>query len=226
MTSLFPKWTNKLPTVLALGAAAAGLTVVFVVNYWFSPHHTDVGYAPFQPIAYSHKLHAGTLGMDCRYCHRMVEDGPHATVPDAATCMGCHLQVKKESEALAPLREAYGDGAGNRNPIEWIKVHMLPEYAYFNHAVHIRANVGCASCHGPIHEMEIVRQHQPLSMGWCLECHRDPTPHIRPAGASVTDMDWGPSEASIAAAKKLLEPQGTDKFPALNPPTHCGACHR
>ena len=226
MTLLFPKWTNKLPTVLALGAAAAGLTVVFAVNFWFSPKHTDVGYAPYQPIAYSHKLHAGSLGMDCRYCHRMVEEGPHATVPDAATCMGCHLQVKKDSEALAPLREAYGDGTASNKPIEWIKVHMLPEYAYFNHAVHIRANVGCASCHGPIHEMEIVRQDQPLSMGWCLECHRDPTTHIRPADVSVTDMDWKPTDASIAAARKLLEPQGTDKFPALNPPTHCGACHR
>lgn len=225
MTVLFPKWTNKLPTMLALGAAAAGLFVVFVVYFWFSPKHTDVGYQPFQPIAYSHKLHAGSLGMDCRYCHRMVEEGPHATVPDADTCMGCHKNVKKESLALAPLRTAYGDGKADGQPIEWIKVHLLPQYAYFNHAVHTRANVGCASCHGRVDEMEIVRQAEPLSMGWCLECHRDPTPHIRPADVSVTKMDWQPDEASKAAAKKLLEWQG-DNAPALNPPTHCSACHR
>lgn len=225
MTVLFPKWTNKLPALLALGAAATGLFVVFVVYFWFSPEHTDVGYQPYQPIAYSHKLHAGALGMDCRYCHRMVAEGPHASVPDAETCMGCHAQVKKESIALAPLREAYGDGAANGTPIEWVKVHLLPEYAYFHHGVHVRAGVGCASCHGRVDQMEIVRQVEPLSMGWCLECHRDPTPHIRPKGVSVTDMDWTPTPESIAAAQARLEWQG-DVPPELNTPTHCSACHR
>lgn len=225
MTVLFPKWTNRLPALLALGAAAAGLTVVFVVYFWFSPKNTDVGYQPYQPIAYSHKLHAGTLGMDCRYCHRFVEEGPHATIPDAATCMGCHSQVKKDSPALALLRENYGDGKADGTPIPWVKVHLLPQYAYFSHAVHINANVGCKSCHGMVNEMEIVNQVQPLSMGWCLECHRDPTTHVRPAGISVTDMTWEPTDASIAAAQKRLEWQG-DNPPALNPPTHCSACHR
>jgi hypothetical protein len=225
LTVLFPKWTNKLPAVLALGAAATGLFVVFVVNFWFSPKHTDVGYQPFQPISYSHKLHAGSLGMDCRYCHRLVEEGPHATVPDADTCYGCHKNVKKDSVALKELHAAYGTGKGDGTPIEWVKVHLLPEYAYFNHAVHLRAGVGCTSCHGRVDEMEIVRQVEPLSMGWCLECHRDPTQHIRPAGVSPTKMDWTPDGDSIAAAKKLLEWQG-DNAPALNPPTHCSACHR
>lgn len=225
MTALFPKWTNKLPAALALGAAATGLFVVFVVSYWFSPKHTDVGYQPFQPIAYSHKLHAGSLGMDCRYCHRMVEDGPHATIPDADTCYGCHRHVKKESPLLQPLHAAYGDGRGDGAPIEWVKVHLLPEYAYFNHAVHVRAGVGCASCHGRIDEMEVVRQVEPMSMGWCLECHRDPTPHIRPDGVAATQMDWQPTADSIAAARKLLAWHG-DAAPVLNPPTHCSACHR
>lgn len=225
MTVLFPKWTNKLPAILALGAAATGLFVVFVVYFWFSPKHTDVGYQPYQPIAYSHKLHAGALGMDCRYCHRLVEEGPHATVPDADTCYGCHKQVKKDSIALRPLHEAYGTGKGDGTPIEWVKVHLLPQYAYFNHAVHLRAGVGCASCHGRVDEMEIVRQVEPLSMGWCLECHRDPTTHIRPTGVAPTRMDWTATADSIAAAKQLLAWQG-DNPPALNPPTHCSACHR
>lgn len=225
MTVLFPKWTNKLPAILALGAAATGLFVVFVIYYWFSPKHTDVGYQPFQPIAYSHKLHAGALGMDCRYCHRLVEEGPHATVPDADTCYGCHKQVKKDSIALKPLHAAYGTGKGDGTPIDWVKVHLLPEYAYFNHAVHLRAGVGCASCHGRVDEMEVVRQVEPLSMGWCLECHRDPTSHIRPTSIAPTKMDWTPDANSVDAAKKLLAWQG-DNPPALNPPTHCSACHR
>ena len=225
MTVLFPKWTNKLPAMMALGAAAAGLFVVFVVYYWFSPKHTDVGYQPFQPISYSHKLHAGNLGMDCRYCHRMVEDGPAATVPDSDTCFGCHKEVKKDSALLAPLRAIYNVDHPTDAAIPWVKVHLLPEYAYFNHAVHLRASVGCASCHGRVDEMEVVRQVEPLSMGWCLECHRDPTSHIRPAGVSPTDMTWSPTAESIATAKGLLEWQG-DNRPALNPPTHCSACHR
>lgn len=237
MTALFPKWTNKLPAMLAIGAALTGLFVVSAVNFWFSPKHTDVGYQPFQPIPYSHKLHAGMLGMDCRYCHRMVESGPHATIPDSDTCMGCHSQVRKDSPLLEPLRTAYGNGRadfGNRKnengeleakPLAWTKVHLLPEYAYFSHAVHVNANVGCASCHGRVDEMEIVRQVEPLSMGWCLECHRDPTPHVRPKGVSPVQMDWVATPESIAAAKQRLEMTG-DNPPELNPPTHCSACHR
>ncbi len=225
MTVLFPKWTNKLPALLALGAAATGLFVVFVVNFWFSPKHTDVGYQPYQPIPYSHKLHAGTLGMDCRYCHRLVEEGPHATVPDAQTCMGCHLKVKPDSISLEPLRLALPVGQPEGPPIQWIKVHLLPQHAYFNHAVHIRVGVGCVSCHGRIDEMEIVRQAEPLSMGWCIECHRDPTSHLRPAAVAVTKMDWVADPASITAAKRRLEWQGETR-PELNPPTYCSACHR
>ena len=211
--------------MLALGAAVTGLVVVFVVSFWFSPKNTDVGYQPYQPIAYSHKLHAGSLGMDCRYCHRNVEEGAHASIPDADTCYGCHKVVKKDSVKLEQLRAAFTDDGHDDHPIEWVKVHMLPDYAYFNHSVHMAANVGCTSCHGRVDQMEIVRQVEPLSMGWCLECHRDPTSHIRPADVSITQMDWMPTDDSKAAAQKLLEWSG-ENAPALNPPIHCSACHR
>ncbi|MSR38537.1 MAG: cytochrome C [Planctomycetes bacterium] len=220
MTVLFPKWTNKVPAMLSMGSAASGLAVTFIVWFWFSPRHTDVGYEPLQPIAYSHKLHAGQLGLDCRYCHRLVEEGPHATVPDADTCMGCHKQVKTDSRLLPLLRANYGDGKGDNPPIPWVKVHMLPDYAYFSHAVHVRANVGCASCHGRVDQMEVVRQVEPLSMGWCLDCHRNAAPHIRPAGVMVTQMDWQPTDTSIATAEMRLNAN------ELNPPTQCSACHR
>ena len=225
MTAQFPKNLrilgfevplNSLPTLLAAGAGATALCVVFVVWFWFSPYHLEVGYQPEQPIAYSHKVHAGLKGMDCRYCHREVETGPHATVPDNDTCMGCHSQVRKDSEKLKVLVDAQAA----KLPVHWTKVHMLPDYAYFHHGVHVNAGVGCASCHGRVDQMQIVRQVQPLSMGWCLECHRDPTMHLRPAGVPATDMTWGPTNETIAAARGRLD-RGE-----LNPPTHCSACHR
>lgn len=225
MTVLFPKWTNKVPAYLALGAGSAGLLVVLVVSFWFSPRNTDVGYQPYQPISYSHKLHAGSLGMDCRYCHRAVEEGAAASIPDAATCYGCHQHVKKDSIQLESLRAQFVPDAPDDHPVEWIKVHLLPDYAYFNHSVHIAAQVGCKSCHGRVDQMEIVRQVEPLSMGWCLACHRDPAAHIRPLDVSVTNMTWEPNEASKTAAMKLLDWDG-DNVPKLNPPTHCSACHR
>jgi hypothetical protein len=223
LTVIFPKWTNALPPVLAAGAVVGLLGAVWFVDTFFSPWHTDVGYAPQQPVYYSHKLHAGLLGMDCRYCHQAVEDGPHATVPATETCMNCHAQIKTTSERLTRVRESYASGL----PIPWIKVHMLPDYAYFDHSVHVKAGVGCASCHGRIDEMEVVRQTQPLSMGWCLECHRDPTPHLRPPD-QITNMNW--EDASHPDGKTLAERleigRAIKAERHIDPPTHCSACHR
>lgn len=212
MTLIFEKWTNKLPAIVGLGVVTLGLCVTFVVWFWFSPWHTDVGYQPQQPVLYSHKLHAGELGMDCRYCHRMVEDGPHATVPDTETCMNCHAQVKTDSQLLEPLRQNYKAGL----PMNWVKVHMLPDYVYFHHGVHIHAGVGCATCHGRIDQMQEVRQAKPLSMSWCIECHRDPGPQLRPLD-KVTDMNFVPDPAQ--GAKFLVDRK-------LHPPTNCSGCHR
>lgn len=213
MTVIFEKWTNKLPAIVGLGTAVLAVCVVFVVWFWFSPRHTDVGYQPHQPVFYSHKKHVGELGMDCRYCHRMVEDGPHATIPDTETCMNCHkVGVLPDSKLLEPLKESYQTGAA----MKWIKVHMLPDYAYFHHGAHVRAGVGCASCHGRIDQMEEVRQAEPLSMSWCVDCHRDPGPHLRPLD-KVFDMTFQPDP--VQGAKFLQERK-------LNPPTHCSACHR
>ena len=212
LTVNFPKWTNSIPTVLAAIAAVAGAVVVCVVWYWFSPYHIEVGYSPKQPILYSHKLHAGVMGMDCRYCHQGVEKGPHATVPTTETCMNCHKTVHADKPEIKKLAKAHAEG----QPVEWVKVHMLPDYAYFDHSVHVKAGVGCASCHGRIDQQEEVRQVEPLSMGWCLECHRNPAPHLRPLD-KVTDMKFQPDEAE--GAKFMIERN-------INPPQHCSACHR
>ena len=126
--------------------------------------------------------------------------------------MNCHGEVLNESEKLALVRESLATG----EPIPWVKVHMLPDYAYFNHSVHLHAGVGCASCHGRIDQMEIVRQAKPLSMGWCLECHRDPAPHLRPLD-KITDMAFQPDPEQGLAFQR-------DR--GIAPPTHCSACHR
>jgi len=212
LTNIFPKWTNRLPALIALGAGSGLVFVVAFVTYYFSPRNTDVGYSPDQPGNYSHKLHAGLLGFDCRYCHQHVEDGPHATVPPTETCMNCHTQVKQKSEWLQPVRDSFASG----NPVPWVKVHMLPDFAYFDHSVHIKAGIGCVSCHGRIDQMEIVRQVQPLSMSWCIECHRAPEKHVRPT-AEVTNMDYVHDDA---VAEHLIKEKN------INPPTHCSACHR
>lgn len=215
MAAIFPKWTNKVPLVIfALGPVVL-TSVVGAVWYWFSPSFTDVGYRPTQPVAFSHALHAGDLGMDCRYCHNTVEVAARAAIPATAICMNCHAQVRTDSPKLAKVRDSYETGAA----IEWVRVHQLPDYAYFNHAPHIAAGVGCASCHGRIDQMETVALSQPLSMGWCLECHRDPTPNLRPLD-KVTDMNWDPATANY---DPTADPARARQ---VNPPEHCSGCHR
>ncbi len=132
------------------------------------------GYEPTQPIPYSHKLHAGKLGINCKYCHTTVEYSRHASVPPLNVCMNCHLTVRqvngKDSPYIAQIVDAYN----NDIPFQWQKVHLLPDHVKFNHAAHIRAGKQCEECHGNVKEMERVKQVQPLSMGWCVNCHRRP----------------------------------------------------
>ena len=209
---IFPRALNLLPLVVAIGGMIAGGVVTGVVWYYFSPKHTQVGYAPVQPVPYSHRLHAGTLGIDCRYCHANVERSAEAMIPPTQTCMGCHSLIRTESQRLAPVRESWETG----QPIAWVRVHKLPEHAYFDHSVHLAAGVGCVSCHGRVDQMDVVRMEQPLSMGWCLECHRDPVPSLRPRD-QITNMEWVPDEQ---VSEQLAEAR------PVHPPEHCSGCHR
>lgn len=207
---IFSKAFNKLPLVAGGGGVAAVVLVTLGVWYYFSPKNLQVGYAPEQPVAYSHAMHAGQLGMDCRYCHANVERSAHAMVPATQTCMGCHALVKADSAKLGPVRASWETGES----IAWVKVHVLPDHTYFNHGAHLAAGVGCSTCHGRIDKMEVVRIAEPIAMQWCLACHRDPTPSLRPVD-QITNMDWTP------------EKNPPDwKAPAVRPPTHCSGCHR
>lgn len=215
MAQLFPKWSNRVPRLTIVGLILLVTSTVFGFWYFASPEFLDVGYAPKQPIDYSHKLHAGELGIDCRYCHASVEVSAVASIPSTQTCMNCHTQILPESEKLTSLRESWVTG----DAIEWIKVHDIADYSYFNHSIHVTAGVGCASCHGRIDRMEVVMQTQPLSMGWCLDCHTAPEEHIRPFG-EITNMGWQAPENQFELASQIIAKKN------IAPPIYCNACHR
>lgn len=215
MAQIFPERVNKLPGRIAVSGGILVILVIAGVWYYGSPEFTDVGYMPTQPVPYSHKLHVGQLGLDCRYCHTGVEVSAVAMVPPTQTCMNCHTLIKPESPKLAAIRESMEKGT----PMRWIRVHKVPDYAYFDHSAHLRVGVGCESCHGNVAEMEEVHLAKPLSMGWCLECHRNPDPHLRPLD-QITVMGWEPpaNQAEVAAAIKA-------KY-NIKPPETCSGCHR
>jgi len=215
---LFPPAANWLMPALTVMALGALVYMPLVVGLGASPRTTAVGYAPQQPIAYSHALHAGTLGIDCRYCHSTVETSAFAAIPPAQVCMNCHAAIKADSPALAPLRESYARGT----PLKWIKVHDLPDYVFFDHSAHVSRGVGCVSCHGRVDQMAVVRQTQPLSMAWCLDCHRRPEPHLRPL-EHITTMNWAPGADPSVSGPALRKQYGIRSTEYL---TNCTTCHR
>jgi formate-dependent nitrite reductase cytochrome c552 subunit len=185
MSAIFPKWTNWLPLILGVGATLTGVAVAAGVTYYFTPKYARVGYQPVQPVPFSHKVHAGELGIDCRYCHNGVDKSWFSNLPGASTCMNCHSTVLKDDQRLAIVRQS----ATNNVPIPWVQVHVIPDYVYFNHSVHIARGISCVECHGRIDQMDEVHMDKPLSMSFCLDCHREPAAHIRPAD-KVTDLGW------------------------------------
>lgn len=215
MAQIFPRWTNELPLRLAAASVVVGGLLVAGIWYYFSPEYTDVGYQPVQPVAYSHKLHAGELGINCLYCHATVDRSPVAVVPPTQVCMNCHHVVKRDAPTLAVIRES----SANRRPMQWVRVHNLPGFAHFDHRPHIRAGVGCAACHGRIDQMEVVALSEPLSMSWCLDCHRNPDPYLRPEH-EVTNMDWSAPKDQLQSAALIRSAKN------LQPPLDCTGCHR
>jgi hypothetical protein len=216
MSALFPKWTNRLPlmVVFALLLVATGLTAG--MWYYFTPKYTDAGYQPIQPVAFPHSVHVNQIGMDCRYCHSTVEKSWYSNIPASSTCMNCHNQVLKDDPRLAMVRESAQSG----KPIEWVQIHRLPDYVYFNHSAHVNRGVSCVHCHGQINQMDEVRQVKPLSMAFCLDCHRDPGPNLRPLD-KITSLDWNPHEH---LPKDWFQKTAQDwKVEKLQ---NCSACHR
>jgi len=179
------------------------------------PSNLKTGYSPIQPVPYSHKLHVGELGMDCYYCHYTVNKAARAAIPATEVCMNCHVRVKPQSPRLQRIRDAYQTG----DPVRWVRIHQLADFVFFNHQTHVTVGVSCVSCHGRIDQMVEVKQMQPLNMKFCLDCHRNPAPNIRPV-EQVTNLAWQPDRDPAEIGRELIREKG------INPPQHCSGCHR
>ena len=190
-------------TIATLLLACLGVVPVFAVGLAYqimrSPYVTNQDVTRNQPVPFSHEHHVGGLGLDCRYCHTSVEKARFAGLPATETCMTCHSQLWTNVEMLAPVRASLAEN----KPIHWQRVNTLPDYVYFDHSVHIAKGVGCTTCHGPIGQMKLTRQAAPLTMDWCLDCHRDPARALRPRDA-VFDPDWKPSGDREDSGRKLM----------------------
>ncbi len=170
-----------------------------------------------QPIDFDHRHHVVDDGIDCRFCHSTVERSSTAGYPSTATCMRCHDQIWNRSALLDPVRAGYFQD----RPIPWRRVHELPEFVYFDHSIHVNKGVGCAECHGRVDQMGAVMQVAPLTMAWCLDCHRNPVPHLRPLD-QITSMTWAPPPAPQGAALQAALARQLD----VKPRTSCTTCHR
>src|SRR5581483_2978328 len=168
-----------------------------------------------QPVPFSHEHHVGGLGIDCRYCHTTVEYSSFANIPATGICMNCHSQMWATSPMLEPVRESYRTGKS----IEWTRVNDLPEYVYFNHSIHVHKGVGCDSCHGRVDKMPLMWQAAPLTMEWCLSCHRHPERYLRPRD-KVFAMDYRPPHDQIELGRRLM------KIYHVQSLTSCSTCHR
>lgn len=197
MGNIFPRWTNLLAIKVLVCVGALGTCVIAVAWYSWTPKYTRVGYMPQQPIPFDHSLHAGQLGMDCRYCHTHVENSAHSNLPAAEVCWNCHGpgKVKSDSPKLEPLRQAMDENYENYTgkPIEWVQLHKVPDYAHFNHSAHVNRGVSCVECHGRVDEMPVVYHAKSLSMSFCLECHRNPEQALRPLD-QITNLGWKPED--------------------------------
>ena len=217
MSKIFPKSINALPLQIVIYLFVLASIATAAVTYYMTPKYTRVGYQPVQPVPFSHAIHAGQLGLDCRYCHSNVEKSPNATVPTSQTCMNCHSLVKKDSPLLAIVRASYASG----NPVPWVRIHQLPDFVYFNHAIHVNRGISCVECHGHINRMDRVQEVQPLSMGFCLNCHRDPADFVRE-----------PKDVFNLDSPHIVQAQGEKAASAfvhdwkLDPPQSCSGCHR
>lgn len=233
MSVLFPKWFNAFPTVAALGGACAFTTVVGGFWYYATPKFYQAGYEPIQPAGgFSHQIHAGQLGLDCRYCHTKVEKSPEANIPNVATCIGCHADGRLSAQATKPLHKErtqfLRDAYATDTSIEWRRVHKVPDYVRnFPHDAHLNAGVSCFSCHGNITTMPIVHHVQPLSMSWCLDCHRNTAPYLVDKD-KLTQLSWVESELAARAAEGeagLAKGRKYHDERNLNPPEQCATCH-
>jgi hypothetical protein len=215
---LFHPSTNTIAKVSIFGGIfiLAGLFAVGAALAR-SSYGTGANVALAQPVQFSHDHHVGGLGISCQYCHSTVEDAAFAGMPPTHTCMTCHSQIWSDSPMLEPVRESFRTG----EPIAWNRVYDLPDFVYFNHSIHVNKGIGCTSCHGQVDRMQLMSKAQPLTMQWCLDCHRAPEKAIRPK-EEVFNMEWTPPANQEEIGRTLLQEYHVDTSKLTN----CSTCHR
>jgi len=216
---IFHRSTNTISRVSLFGAVffLAFLGWLFgAINR--SPYVTQEGVVREQPVQFSHQHHVAAIGIDCRYCHTTVETSAFAGIPPTKTCMNCHSQIWAASPVLEPVRESFRSDKS----LEWTRVHDLPDFAYFNHSIHVAKGVGCETCHGRVDRMPLMWQSSSLQMEWCLECHREPERFVRPREEIYT-MGWTPPKDQLELGRELVKQYGIRSSAQL---TSCSTCHR
>jgi hypothetical protein len=219
MSQVFHRSTNTISKVSIFGAVfvVAGLGWLFD-TLSRSSYVTQARTARVQSVPFSHKHHVGGAGFDCRYCHTSVEKSSFAGIPPTKTCMNCHSQIWADSPMLERVRESFKTG----EPLDWTRVHDLPEFVYFDHSIHVAKGVGCSTCHGRVDQMPLIWQQNSLQMDWCLSCHRDPARFVRPR-EQVFNMEWEPPADQFEQGTKLVKAYRIVPTKVL---TSCSTCHR
>jgi hypothetical protein len=219
MSQIFHRHTNiysRLSILAVIGLVAVLGGVVGMLH--LSGYNTNQGSIVEQPIQFSHAHHVGGEGIDCRYCHTSVEESAFANIPPTKTCMNCHSQIWTNAPILEPVRASFRDN----KPLHWTRVNDLPDFVYFNHSIHVRKGVGCATCHGRVDKMPLMYQEANLQMNWCVNCHRDPAQYVRPR-EEVYNMAWERPGNDPDLGKRLVQEY---KIASAEQLTSCSTCHR
>lgn len=213
---IFHPSTNTISKVSIFGAVFFLGGGLWVANeFTRSSYMTGVNVAREQPVPFSHKHHVSGMGIDCRFCHTSVEESSFAGIPSTDTCMSCHSQIWAESPMLEPVRESFRTDRS----IQWVRVHDLPDFVYFNHSIHVKKGIGCVSCHGRVDQMPLMWNVHTLHMEWCLDCHRQPERFVRPR-EHIFDMEWSPPVDQLVLGRQLVEEYDIHRA------TDCYVCHR
>ncbi|MCQ4310871.1 cytochrome c family protein [Pseudomonas stutzeri] len=218
MAQVFPRSADmwlRLALFILIGGLFALFAALVVLDR--SDYITDKGWVVQQPVPFSHEHHAGALKIDCRYCHDSVEVSPVAGLPPTYTCMSCHSQIWTGAQMLAPVRQSLA----RQEPLRWNRVSELPDYVYFHHGVHVNAGVGCETCHGQVDTMPLMYRAETFTMSWCLDCHQNPAPRLRPRDA-VTEMGWSTSHDRQQLGERLIRENHIETQNL----TDCYICHR
>ena len=216
MAQLFRPSSNTIAKVsIAAVVLLAGTTLAVAYITDRGPWMTSVRVAPEQPIPFSHKHHVKDDGIDCRYCHTGVETSGFAGLPPTETCMTCHSQIWSNATVTQPIRDSWASGKS----IQWVRVHDLPDFVFFNHSIHINKGIGCSTCHGQVEEMALTYKENTLNMNWCLNCHRQPERFIRPR-SEVFNMGYKYPPDQLEQGKKLMAKYNAHSL------TDCVTCHR